>query len=299
MAALTTALWAIMLSLVSVSAVGSSLRGGRLDATGMRLPPPLPLERRPEKRRRLSGELDRFDESMEESLRAQQRLTKLPLDDSPDSFVWQNLSSFPEKREFSSFWIAVCAAIKKNATKTGLPFDTWPVANGSGCEPSDGETDFDSEEAAAKACKGTCGGVHDFGCKRKRFRLCPLGAVEHKSLAGSCLRRRIPGLAGGAPRLPQDASFWKRFCGQWTKEVKFRRLFVGRVCSNAEVLNGAPTEARCAELAAAKSSCSEVFDFELGPPTACRCVPKGSECGAPAPAWGKALNATRNVYLLS
>eukprot|EP00928_Gymnodinium_smaydae_P013841 TRINITY_DN15023_c0_g1_i1.p1 TRINITY_DN15023_c0_g1~~TRINITY_DN15023_c0_g1_i1.p1 ORF type:complete len:195 (-),score=34.07 TRINITY_DN15023_c0_g1_i1:156-740(-) len=193
----------------------------------------------------------------------------------------------------------MCNAINRSNSSNessikARPFDEWKVSNGTSCDALTG--DFNSEAAAAAACKGKCGGVLDYGCKRQSFRLCALGAIESPSKSGSCIRRRVPGLAGGAPGPPRDLAFWKRFCARWTESVKFRLLFAGRVCANAKTLAEAPTEARCAELAAQDSECSKVFDFQEGLQTKCRCVPKSAQCEAAGPEMP--LNLTRNVYLL-
>jgi len=230
------------------------------------------------------------------------------VDSVPDDFLWRNFSSWEPRDIPNEFWESLCNSSHstnhsleawQDVNSSFRSLDGWAVRNGTACREEDqlGEETFTDETKAAEACGGICGSLHDVGCRRKKFRLCKLGAGGIPSSAGSCLRLRVPGVApvGGSPSGPQEAEFWKELCSQ--PAVRFRLLFPRRLCTSAKLLPLSHSEGACAERAAADPGCAELFDYEVkaGSPPICRCVPLGTECAAPLPT--AAPGSERNVFL--
>lgn len=234
-----------------------------------------------------------------------------PQDGPQDTWVWRNLTA--NDTTVDKFWQLVCNGTKeRNSSSDSL--DGWNVAPNMSCAPEDiiGTANFTSESMAVMACGGTCGAIYDIGCKRQKFGLCKIGGgPPQPSVSGSCLRLRVPDQAppAGHPGLPHEEEFWKNFCS--VTQGAFRLLFKRRLCKAGKALEGAHTEAHCAEKVAADTACSKVFDFDADPDSdsssRCRCVLKGAACEAAAPpAAGTTTSSMpaghthdQNVYMLN
>lgn len=241
--------------------------------------------------------------------RASQRLDSIEGDDgSEGTWFWRNVSMANKSNGTGTsddFWLSVCRGSSSNVSSnsSAVSMNEWTAVANTSCMPEDtlGEQ-FTTEAAVVKACGGTCGSVYDVGCKHQTFGLCKVGADPVPSLAGSCMRLRIPGqaLPSGFPRSPREKEFWRNFCAQ--REGAFHVLFKRRLCQAGKVLDGVHSEGACAAKVAADSTCSKVFDFDASMPR-CRCVLVGQQCQAPAPPAGDGGTAVghtpdQNVFVI-
>lgn len=243
-------------------------------------------------------------------------LKKMEVDDTQDSFLWGDLKDF-QPDDPSAYWDAICNGTDMSPSNK-LPGDVqsrklnltavladWKMQEERVCQEFVGEEYTDLLEAFKK-CIGTCDGL---SCEAKKAsfmqdRTSPVNITETVGYAASdsqCAKIRLCGVGsfrkkkanhrvfnkpadfaapGALPRPPQQLSFWRDFCSYRTKGKMIRMMYEGKNCKADAMkeLGKAENPVDCFEKVGKDASCSTVFDFRFGPPSACRCLKKNEDC---------------------